>query len=426
MPASAFLSIGIFVLTLVLVLCRPRGLNEAWFTSLGALLMLVCHIVTVGEAVQTVTEGANVLGFLLALMVLSALLDRAGFFEWAAIWAALTAKGNGKLLYRNVFVLGAMTTAVLSLDTTAIILTPIVVAFVQRLKLKARPFLIACAFVANTGSLLFPISNLTNLLYQETFQYSFVSFTQIMVVPQIVALSINYWLFRLIFKKSIPEDFDQSLLPSPTTAIADRPFFFGALVVLFFVVISYFIAALNHVPPVVVATIGSVILLAWAIIRKQADRGILKDIAWSLFPFIVGLFIVIRGVENIGLAELAGKLATECDGQAIWGLPALSCATAIGSNIINNIPMALLSISALKNAHCGVADQYAALIGCNLGPNLTIAGSLATMLVISSARKRGEHLGPMEFLRIGLITTPALVLGTSFTLKFLTSFGLAK
>jgi arsenical pump membrane protein len=388
--------------------------------------MMIFHLVTVSQAVQTVMEGINVLGFLLALMLLSALLDRAGFFEWAAIWAARASKGNGKSLYRNVFILGAMTTAVLSLDTTAIILTPIVVAFVQRLKLEARPFLIACAFVANTGSLLFPISNLTNLLYQEAFNFSFVSFTQIMALPQIVALLINYWLFRLIFKKSLPENFDESLLPQPASAISDKPFFFGALIVLASIVIAYFVASLNHIPPVVVASIGSAILLVWAIIRKRVDRQVLKDISWSLFPFVAGLFVVIRGVENIGLADLAGKLAKECDAMSIWGLPCLSSAAALGSNIINNIPMALLSISALKTAQCNTADQYAALIGCNLGPNLTIAGSLATMLVISSARKRGENLGAMEFLRIGLITTPALVLGTSFTLKLLTPIISAK
>jgi arsenical pump membrane protein len=382
--------------------------------------MLVLQLVTVSQALQTVKEGANVLGFLLALMVLSALLDRAGFFEWAAIWAARASKGNGKSLYRNVFILGAMTTAILSLDTTAIILTPIVVAFVQRLKLEARPFLIACAFVANTGSLLFPISNLTNLLYQEAFNFSFASFTEIMALPQIVALLINYWLFQLLFKKSIPDNFDESLLPEPATAISDKPFFSGSLTVLACIVIGYFIASLNHVPPVVVASVGSAILLVWAIIRRSVDQGILKDISWSLFPFVVGLFIVIRGVENIGLAKLAGGLAKACDRMPILGMPCLSSVTALGSNIINNIPMALLSISALKTAHCNAADQYAALIGCNLGPNLTIAGSLATMLVISSARKRGENLGAMEFLRIGLITTPALVLGTSFTLRLLT------
>ena len=388
--------------------------------------MLVFQLVTVEQAVDTVKEGANVLGFLLALMVLSALLDRAGFFEWAAIWAARASKGNGKSLYRNVFILGALTTAILSLDTTAIILTPIVVAFVQRLKLEARPFLIACAFVANTGSLLFPISNLTNLLYQEAFNFSFASYTEIMIIPQIVALLINYWLFRLIFKKSIPENFEESLLPQPETAISDKPFFSGALIILACIVIAYFIASLNHIPPVVVASVGSAILFAWAIIRNRVDKEILKDISWSLFPFVVGLFVVIRSVENIGLGKLAGSLAKDCDSMSIWGLPCLSSATAFGSNIINNIPMALLSISALKTAQCNGADQYAALIGCNLGPNLTIAGSLATMLVISSARKRGENLGAMEFLRIGLITTPALVLGTSFTLKLLTPIISAK
>jgi len=411
------MTLGIFSLTLFLILRKPFGLHEAWGTVIGAFLMLACGLVTIPQSMQTVLEGANVLFFLLALMVLSALLDLAGFFEWAAILAASACKGDGRLLYRNVFLLGAFTTAVLSLDTTAIILTPIVVAFVQRLKLKAYPFLIACAFVANTGSLLFPVSNLTNLLFQEAFHYSFVSFTLFMVVPQIVALLLNYWLFKILFKKSIPASFDQELLPAPLSAIPDRPFFTGALAVVVLVVFGYFAASLFRIHPVFIASLGAGALLVWGAIRHQLKSSIWKDISWSLFPFVIGLFIVIRGVENIGLAKISSDMIHLADQNQILQVPAIACGTAFGSNLINNIPMALLAVSALKNAHGSILDQYAALIGCNLGPNLTIAGSLATMLVITSARKRGQEISAMDFLRIGLITTPVLILGTSLAVR---------
>jgi arsenical pump membrane protein len=407
------LTLGIFFLTLVLILRKPFGLHEAWGTLAGAALMLAFGLVTIPQSCQTVLEGANVLLFLLALMVLSALLDLAGFFEWAAILAARGCDGDGQRLYRNVFLLGAVTTAVLSLDTTAIILTPIVVAFVQRLNLKAYPFLVACAFVSNTGSLLFPVSNLTNLLFQEAFQYSFVSFTVFMLLPQIVALALNYWLFKAIFKDSIPKSFDKTLLPPALSAVPDRPFFIGALLVVLLVIVGYFTASLYHIHPVIVAAIGAAALLAWGACRRQLDHRIWKDISWSLFPFVIGLFVVIRGVENIGLATVAANMLTLADGNTLIRVPAIAFATALGSNLINNIPMALLAVSALKHAHSGLLDQYAALLGCNLGPNLTIAGSLATMLVISSARKRGEDISAMSFLKIGLVTTPVLVLGAS-------------
>jgi len=269
---------------------KPFGLHEAWGTIIGASLMVALGLVTVPQSVRTVLEGANVLFFLFALMILSALLDLAGFFEWAAILAARGCDGNGQRLYRNVFLLGAVTTAVLSLDTTAIILTPIVVAFVQRLNLKAYPFLVACAFVANTGSLLFPVSNLTNLLFQEAFHYSFVSFALFMLLPQIVALALNYWLFKLLFKGSIPETFDQDLLPAAMSAVPDRPLFIGALVDVVFVITGYFVASLYHIHPVVIASIGAAALLLWGAYRRQLSNRIWKDISWSLFPFVIGLF----------------------------------------------------------------------------------------------------------------------------------------
>ena len=236
MTLHVLMTFGIFALTLFLVLRKPAGLHEAYGTLIGAALMLLSGLVQPAQAAQTVLEGSNVLFFLLALMVLSALLDRAGFFEWASILSARASGGNVRTLFRNVFILGAIITAVLSLDTTAIILTPIVVASVQRLKLNAYPFLMACAFVANTGSLLFPVSNLTNLLFQEAFHYSFVSFTVFMLLPQLVALLLNYWLFNLLFRDKIAGSFDEELLPPAHSVIPDRPFFVGAVLVLVAVV----------------------------------------------------------------------------------------------------------------------------------------------------------------------------------------------
>lgn len=418
MTTQIGLTLAIFSLTLFLILRKPFALHEAWGTVTGAALMLAFGLVSVSQSCQTVLEGANVLFFLLALMILSALLDLAGFFEWAAILAARACDGNGQKLYRNVFLLGALTTAVLSLDTTAIILTPIVVAFVQRLNLKAYPFLIACAFVANTGSLLFPVSNLTNLLFQEAFHYTFGSFTLFMLLPQLVALALNYWLFKFLFKSSIPQTFDKTLLPAALSAVPDRPFFIGAVLIVAFVIVGYFVASLYRIHPVFVASLGAGSLLLWGACRRQVDSRIYKDISWSLFPFVIGLFIVIRGVENIGLANIAATMLVMADKHPLMQMPAIACATALGSNLINNIPMALLSVSALKHAHSGLLDQYAALLGCNLGPNLTIAGSLATMLVITSARKRGENISAIDFLRIGVVSTPVLVLGASITAYF--------
>ena len=261
-------------LTLALILLRPRGMHEAWATTIGGALMLVCGLETPRQAGQTVAQGGDVLLFLLALLLLSDLLRASGFFEWAAVHAARAAGGDGRALYRNVFVLGALITAFLSLDTTAVILTPLVLSFVQRLRLPSRPFLLACAFVANTGSLLLPVSNLTNLLFVSAFHLGFGAFALRMALPQVVAVVVNYALFRWLFARDLPERFALDDLPEPREVLPDVPFFRGAVVVLGCVLIGYFVGSLSDVPPYAVALAGCAALFGWGLWRRQVGLGI--------------------------------------------------------------------------------------------------------------------------------------------------------
>ncbi len=408
---TTFLTLAIFVLTLVLMLWRPRGIHEAWAALLGGVLMLVCGLETPQEALHTIQSGYDVLIFLFALMLLSALLDQSGFFQWTALHAVRMANGDGKLLYRNVFLLGAFITAFLSLDTTAVILTPIVLAFVMRLGLNARPFLIACAFVSNTASLLLPVSNLTNLLFVGAFNIPFVGFTARMILPQVVAIVVNYLLFKWLFREELPSSFSMKEVPVPSSVIHDKVFFGGALVILGLIFIGYFIGSLSAIPPYQIALGGCFLLLLLSIIRGDFDlKRINKEISWSLFPFVMGLFVVVRGVENLGLAQYAAKGLEFAGTSSFAQILVAAVGAALGSNIVNNIPMGLLSISVLTEAHSTAATLYGALLGCNIGPNLTVAGSLATMLVISSARKKGSTIGAWDFFKVGIIAMPAILL----------------
>ena len=409
----------VFALTLALILTRPRGLSEAWATVLGGGLMLLLRLETPAQAWSTVAQGSGVLLFLLGLLILSDLLRVSGFFEWAAILAARAAKGDGRALYRNVFLLGAVTTAFLSLDTTAVILTPIVLSFVTRLKLTSRPFLLACAFVANTGSLLLPVSNLTNLLFVNAFHWSFGRFTLTMALPQLAALLVNYRLFRRLFARDLPESFDLDGLPEPADVLPDVPYFRGAVAVLTLVLVGYFVGSLVHLQPYVIALAGCAVLLGWGVWRKQVGLSIVRDISWPIFPFVIGLFVVVRGVENLGLANLAARGLVSVGHSSLAQDLAASFGAGVGANIVNNIPMALLAISSLH--HASGAAQYGALLGCDLGPNLTVAGSLATMLVITSARKQGEDIGARDFFGTGLRVTPRILLAAALALWL--SFG---
>jgi arsenical pump membrane protein len=415
-------TLGIFALTVGLVFLRPKGLNEAWFTVGGGLAMLLLGLETPAQAWKMVLDGKDSLLFLVGLLLLAELMQASGFFEWASIHAARAAQGNGKTLFRNVFLLGAVVTALLSLDTTAVMLTPVVMAFVTRLKLEAKPFLFACAFVANTGSLLLQVSNLTNLLFAGAFHWSFFAFTLRMALPQILVLALNLFLFRWLFRSSLPDSFQAEELPKPGDVVRDEGFFRTATLIFLAVILGYFVGAALHVPPYVFAISGAVLLLGVGLRAGWVRLGIVREISWSVFPFVIGLFVVIRAMENLGLTQLVGRGFAAGGGSKVLTVLIGTFGAGVGSNVVNNIPMALLSISSLRNG--GDLIRYAALIGCNIGPNLTVAGSLATMLVITSARKRGEDVGAKDFFVVGLKVTPALLLAGA--LGLLVSFSLLR
>jgi len=407
-------------LTLLLVLTRPRGWHEAWWTAGGGALMLALRLESPRQAWGVTRTGQDALLFLLALLLLSALLERRGFFDWSSIQAARLSRGDGRRLYRNVFVLGALVTASLSLDTTAVILTPVVLAFVARLKLPARPYIFACAFVANVASLPLPVSNLTNLLFTGAFALPFGGFALRMILPQCAALLTNYALFWWLFRGDLPPEFSGDDLPDPMSVVPHEGYFRASVTVLGLVLAGYFAAPFVHLPPYVVAFAGCLALAAWGVRMGRVDWRMLREVSWPVFPFVVGLFVVIGGVENLGLtgrmaAWLAAWLAT-LNPHPLVGMAAVAGGAGLASNVVNNIPAALLTRGVLQGASAHLPLVYAALLGTNIGPNLTLSGSLATLLVLTAARKKGEDIRALDFFRVGLLVTPLTLLAALLAL----------
>ena len=417
------LTLAVAALTLLLVLTRPRGWHEAWWTVGGGVLMLALRLETPAQAWQVMRTGQDALLFLLALLLLSALLERSGFFDWSSIQAVRLARGDGRRLYRNVFVLGALITASLSLDTTAVILTPVVLAFVARLKLPARPYIFACAFVANVASLTLPVSNLTNLLFTGAFGLPFGGFALRMLLPQGAALLTNYALFRWCFRGDLPEKFSGDDLPDPQAVVPDVGYFRAAVAVLGLVLVGYFAAPFAHLPPYAVGFAGCLALAVWGVRARQVDGTLLREVSWPVFPFVVGLFVVIGGVENLGLTGPMAGWLLRLDTHPLAGMAAMAGGAGLASNVVNNIPAALLARSVLQQSHAHAPLVYAALLGTNIGPNLTLSGSLATLLVLTSARKKGEDIRALDFFKVGLLVTPltllTAVLALWLTFRFL-------
>jgi arsenical pump membrane protein len=414
--ARVVLTLTVFATMLALVVVRPRRWNEAWWTTLGAAAMLVLGLVSPREAIGAIVAGKNALLFLLSLLALSLLVDKSGFFEWAAIRCGRIANGNARSLYRNAFVLGAIVTALLSLDTTAVMLTPVVLALAKRLKLPAAPYIVLCAFVANVGSLVLPISNLTNILFADAFHLTFAAFAARMVAPQLVALAATYALLRWHFRRELPDGFDGRSLPEPASVVPNRAYFLVCVTVLVVVLIGYFLAPLVGLEPYVVAFAGSGVLAIVGVATGRVRLRAIGELSWDLFPFVVGLFVAVQGLENLGIVGASSDWLAHLTTGSPAQLFAAAGATAFASNIMNNLPAALIARSVLLGSHAQTGTVLAALVGADVGPMVTPFGSLATMLVLALARREGEEVSIGALVMFGLWAAPVVVVATTLAL----------
>lgn len=410
-------TLAIFAVALVLAIRRPRGIHEAWWTCLGATAMVLARLVTVHDAIDVLDSAKDPLLFLVALLVLAELLERSGFFDWAAIGAARMARGDAQLLYRNVFVLGAAVTAVLSLDTTAVILTPLVLAFVDRLRLPAKPYVFACAFVANTASLPLPISNLTNLLFADTFGLTFGRFLGRMIVPQLVALALTFVLLKWVFRAQLPRAFELERLPRASSVVPHPGYFRAAVAALALVCLGYFVAPIAGLQPYVPAfavALGLGAFGLWTGRVRVAETA--RHVGWSVVPFVIGLFVLVRGIENLGVERWAVDAMAGLSAHPRAAVPIVVAGSALASNVMNNLPAALLVRDVLQALHAPPIQIDAALLGTNIGPNVVTFGSLATILVLGRARDRGHTVTAGEFLQVGLLVTPLVLTAATLAL----------
>jgi arsenical pump membrane protein len=400
----AWLSALFFAVTLALVLWRPRGLSEAAGAGIGAFGVVACRLVSVRDVIDIVEQTANVLLFLLGMMVMTGIAERAGVFDALATRAARTARGSGHLLLFNVFILGALITAFLSLDVTIIVLTPIVYAVVDRLGIDPLPYLFACAFVANTASLFLPMSNLTNILVYDLLHLSFEHFAAVMLLPNLAALAVNIGAFFLIFRSRIPRRFPTERIG----ALATRAGYRAAATGLAIALVALLACGLAGIPLAIPALVVGALLTLFSCARRQSSLPELRNsVTWSLFPFIIAMFVVIRAVEHAWLARL-GNIPT---GTGIGTLFAVAAGTAVGANVVNNIPMAVAMIGVLRASGQHVPEHlaYATLIGTNIGPSIITVGSLATMLWLAIIRKRGVAISAASYSKVGAIVTPLMV-----------------
>jgi len=420
--ARISITLVIFAGMLVMMIVRPRRWNDAWWTTLAATAMLALGLVTPHDALASILAGKNALLFLLSLLALSLLVGKSGFFDWAAIHCARTAKGDAKKLYRNAFLAGAAITAILSLDTTAVMLTPVLLALTKRLKIPAAPYVVLCAFVANVGSLMLPVSNLTNLLFADAFRQTFAAFAARMIFPQLVALATTFAVLRWHFRRDLPRRFDSEALPEPSSVVPNRTYFMVCMIVLVAVLAGYFLAPLIDIEPYVCAFTACGVLLIAGMTTGRVHIQAARELSWEVFPFIIGLFIAVQGLENLGIIGVESAWLVQMRTGVLDKMFASGIATALASNLMNNLPAALIARSVLLRSHAHMGTVLASLIGADVGSMVAPFGSLATMLVLSFARRDGEEVRNRDYVLFGLWATPILLvmtilaLGLSFAL----------
>lgn len=414
------------VLTLIGIMTRPFRWNEAMIAIGGAAVLLLLGLISPADAFLTLVRDWNTFLFFLGMMALSALAEAAGLFDWLAVQAARFAGKSAVRLFLNLFLLGSLISMILSNDATALILTPIVYVLVTKLRLPILPYLFACTFIADTASFLLPVSNPINIIIISRFPLDLWTFVRLLFLPSLVVIGINIGVFFLLYRKQLKGTFDIGRLPSAEQAVKHQAFFRYTCCVLALVALAYVIASAIQLPLSLVALGGAVLLLIGALFWKQTSLGqTAKRISWSIFGFIAGMFIVVRAIEDTGLTTMFGNWLIRLSGGTSFGAVMVGTAgAAAGTNLINNVPMAVVMISALSGIqHASPSIQHgfiaATIFGCDLGPNLTTVGSLATVLWLLILRQRDVDVSGLDYFKVGVVVTPLMLVAGALTIWLL-------
>ena len=423
---STILILTIAGLVLIGIMTRPLKLNEATLALGGAGLLLLLGLVTPASALSTLLQDWNIFFFFLGMMSLSALAEVAGLFDWLAAQAARFSGKSSRRLFLNIFLLGTLISMILSNDATALILTPIVYTLVTRLRLPVIPFLFACTFIADTASFLLPVSNPINIIIMSKYPLDLLTFLRLLFIPGIIVIAINIGVFLLLFRRKLQGSFDITRLPSASDSIRHAGYFRYVCVVLVCVAIAYVVASAKQLPLSIIALSGALLLLIGSLRWKQIKlKDVSKQISWSIFGFIAGMFIIVQAVENTGLTAQFGQLLLTLSGGGKFGAVMIGTLGAtLGTNLINNLPMAVTLTSSLQSlAHSAPSVQLgfvaASIFGCDLGPNLTTVGSLATILWLLILRQRNLDVSGLDYFKVGILVTPLMLLGGALAIWLL-------
>lgn len=395
-------------IALLLILIRPWRVPEAVWACAAAALLVILRIVSPRDALSAIGRGTDVYLFLTGMMLLAELARRQGFFDWIAAEAVHLARGSRTRLFVIVYAVGTLVTIFLSNDATAVVLTPAVLAVVKKARATPLPYLLVCALIANAASFVLPISNPANLVVYGSKMPHLGVWLKSFALPSLVSVAVTFLMLRLMtgnhLQGSIEREVDQRDLSRAGKLAAAG--IAGAAIVLIFA--SAF--GLDLGLPTLLAALAVTVLVALQ--DRRAIWEVLQHISWSVLFLVAGLFVLVEAVDQAGALSFSRELLQKAvAAHQLSGSMASAFGVALLANLMNNLPVGLIAGSLLRGAMVPDLIRNAILIGVDLGPNLSVTGSLATILWLVAVRREGEDVGFFEFLRFGaVIMAPALAL----------------
>jgi arsenical pump membrane protein len=397
--------------TIIGVLFRPKDWPEAVWACLGALLLVVCGLIPIARAASAVAKGTDVYLFLTGMMMLAELARQKGVFNWLAGLAVAAAKGSQARLFTLVYGVGVLVTVFLSNDATAVVLTPAVYAAVQKARSKPLPYLLICAFIANAASFVLPISNPANLVVYGKHLPPLAPWLRTFLLPSVLSIGATYlalrWMVRKDIKGGVEDGRDRAPLTTEGRRAAWGVLGTGAALIC----ASAF--GLDLGLPTCIAALIAVLIATRA--SASDITAVLKHVSWSVLPLVAGLFVLVEALNGAGALHDVSALFARCAALPRFaGALVSSFGIAALSNLMNNLPSGLLAGGALQTMAAPPHIRDAVLIGVDLGPNLSVTGSLATLLWLIALRREGQQITGIQFFKVGLLVMPpALLLATA-------------